>query len=1063
LKKLIVFLTILLFVVSFVLACTRASPEVPVPPSKPPVEPDLPNSDSYRFSDDFEVDISKTDPLIPTHSGTDLEVAYIERVPKYPRYDVDYIINHQFTDDFTPYNLDIATGLKSGQTSQTKRWPAQDELVTFTAHFINRGTNPIDQFNYQWLLDDNSIKSGTYKGPILPGEKAEISVQWSWDKASHRIKFLAPLKDDLTPSNNVLEDYTDALSFFTFIDRSYDQQFAANTTKVAHPTTSSILEWLQLHIKKLNQMFEQAGATTRVRYDLLEIIDDNASLPSQDRLIMYDGSFPNRFEKGNKDLRLGASAYYDQGEDIDYGLLHELGHQLGLIDLYRLDVSKSQNEVNGESRRAIFGLMDGVSHFISEHSALALNSWQGKRRGYFGQYLYDIPVQNQIKFLEANGNPLTKAKVTVYQKVETEGIGERIPNIPKFQGMTDDNGVYVLPNVPVDDSLFTPTETGNKLRPNPFGYISNHGENGVFLLKIEKCEFTDYKWIDITKFNIAYWKGETKNATYQIKIRLSSQIETKPPPELTEKNAENWAAEASDGLLTTVKDDYTFKQVGEASIKLVTESGGDVCIRYPALTMAEWDLTNKDYLTIWFYSENHNIGFQNSSPWISLGNQKTGGYFQYQTDWDILNDSQGKWCSYKIPLTGDELWRRTKVGEVSLDEINYIEIHADTWDYGFTLWIDGLSFIDFSTVIEPIYKTHCIITASAGPGGTITPSCDVVVNYDSDQTFTITPYTGYHIKEVLVDSSSVGAVPSYTFTNITSNHTIEATFEPLTFTIKATASVGGTILPSDTISVNYGDSKTFTITPNIGYHIKDVKVDGSSVGAVLTHTFTNVTSDHTIEATFEINTYTIQASAGLGGSISPSGIITVNYGDSKTFQIIPDQDYGIKDIIVDGISVGAVSSYIFTNITSNHTIEAIFEEEKKETVIVLQISNKIYTVNGISNTLDSPPVIKNSRTLLPIRAIIESLGGTVGWDATERKVTVLLGSTTLELWIGKSVARVNGKDTPIDSTNSKVVPEIINSRTMLPLRFVTENLDCTVKWDPDTQIITITYLGGQTK
>jgi len=107
--------------------------------------------------------------------------------------------------------------------------------------------------------------------------------------------------------------------------------------------------------------------------------------------------------------------------------------------------------------------------------------------------------------------------------------------------------------------------------------------------------------------------------------------------------------------------------------------------------------------------------------------------------------------------------------------------------------------------------------------------------------------------------------------------------------------------------------------------------------------------------------------------------------------------------------------------------------------------------------LDSPPIIKNNRTLLPIRAVVEALGGTVEWDATERKVTVSLNYKIIELWIGKSVAKVNDIDTPIDLDNSKVVPEIINSRTMLPLRFVTENLGAKVDWDGSTQTITITY------
>lgn len=142
---------------------------------------------------------------------------------------------------------------------------------------------------------------------------------------------------------------------------------------------------------------------------------------------------------------------------------------------------------------------------------------------------------------------------------------------------------------------------------------------------------------------------------------------------------------------------------------------------------------------------------------------------------------------------------------------------------------------------------------------------------------------------------------------------------------------------------------------------------------------------------------------------------------------------------------------------SNHAIRATFEEEKKQTVIVLQIGKSLFPVNSTSRTLDPPPVIKNGRTPVPIRAIIEALGGTVGWDGAARKATVTLGSATIELWISKNAARVNGVNTPIDATNAKVVPEIISSRTMLPLRFVSENLGCSVVWADATKTITITY------
>jgi hypothetical protein len=94
---------------------------------------------------------------------------------------------------------------------------------------------------------------------------------------------------------------------------------------------------------------------------------------------------------------------------------------------------------------------------------------------------------------------------------------------------------------------------------------------------------------------------------------------------------------------------------------------------------------------------------------------------------------------------------------------------------------------------------------------------------------------------------------------------------------------------------------------------------------------------------------------------------------------------------------------------------------------------------------------------MSIRAIIEALGGAVTWDTTAKKATVTLGSTSLELWIGNGSATVNGVATPIDSTNAKVVPEIISGRAMLPLRFVSESLGCSVVWADATKTITITY------
>ncbi|HQQ13020.1 MAG TPA: hypothetical protein PK855_07650, partial [Bacteroidales bacterium] len=71
--------------------------------------------------------------------------------------------------------------------------------------------------------------------------------------------------------------------------------------------------------------------------------------------------------------------------------------------------------------------------------------------------------------------------------------------------------------------------------------------------------------------------------------------------------------------------------------------------------------------------------------------------------------------------------------------------------------------------------------------------------------------------------------------------------------------------------------------------------------------------------------YTITASAGPNGSISPSGNVSVTEGGNKTFYIYPSYGYSIQDVVVDGISQGALTSYTFTNVVTNHTIQATFQ------------------------------------------------------------------------------------------------------------------------------------------
>ncbi len=232
---------------------------------------------------------------------------------------------------------------------------------------------------------------------------------------------------------------------------------------------------------------------------------------------------------------------------------------------------------------------------------------------------------------------------------------------------------------------------------------------------------------------------------------------------------------------------------------------------------------------------------------------------------------------------------------------------------------EEVSFIAASP--EPATYT---ITAAVGGHGSISPDGTVVVNKDSDQTFTFIPDTGFHVVDVKVDGLSKGALSVYTFSQVTGNHTIDASFAIDTYIISAVAGSNGSLSPAGNISVECGANQTFFFTPDVGCHVANVIVDGVAKGAIPSHTFQAVTGNHTIKANFAVNSYQISASAGTNGSISPSGIISVDKGTSKSYTITPANGHHVINVLVDGMSMGAINTYTFDKITANHTINATF-------------------------------------------------------------------------------------------------------------------------------------------
>lgn len=239
------------------------------------------------------------------------------------------------------------------------------------------------------------------------------------------------------------------------------------------------------------------------------------------------------------------------------------------------------------------------------------------------------------------------------------------------------------------------------------------------------------------------------------------------------------------------------------------------------------------------------------------------------------------------------------------------------------------------------------ITASAGEGGMISPNGEIAVEYNTDKSFTITPNDGYNIKDVIVDDVSQGAITSYTFRYVRSAHTIRSEFEKKTNVISASVSAGGkvetsgpagkqTVTGSADIPVPYGETQSFSILPDAGYSVASVTVDGVNKGTIPSYTFSSVKEPHSISVEFVKQTNIIKASVGAGGkmetttpsgkqTISASANISVPYGDSQTFTIQPDPDHSISNVVVDGVSKGAIMSYTFSGVKEAHTISVTFE------------------------------------------------------------------------------------------------------------------------------------------
>lgn len=223
------------------------------------------------------------------------------------------------------------------------------------------------------------------------------------------------------------------------------------------------------------------------------------------------------------------------------------------------------------------------------------------------------------------------------------------------------------------------------------------------------------------------------------------------------------------------------------------------------------------------------------------------------------------------------------------------------------------------------------ITVNQVENGIISPST-ITVEHGSNHTFTITPNADYYTTEVIVDGVNVGVVPSYTFVNIGAPHSLTAKFSKMIpkFNVVLPSVIGAIVKPVDgyTSPVSLGGEFKFTVTLESNYDNSTPMVKANNEELIANgnvYTISNINIDKIVTVeNVKINTYKITVIQPENGNITPS-TIDIAHGENQIFTIIPNVDYEVKDVIIDGKSCGAILSYTFTNVTETHTITALVE------------------------------------------------------------------------------------------------------------------------------------------
>ncbi|NTW87044.1 MAG: hypothetical protein HGB30_12870, partial [Holophagaceae bacterium] len=253
--------------------------------------------------------------------------------------------------------------------------------------------------------------------------------------------------------------------------------------------------------------------------------------------------------------------------------------------------------------------------------------------------------------------------------------------------------------------------------------------------------------------------------------------------------------------------------------------------------------------------------------------------------------------------------------------------------YHFTTWSDGVATASRTdaavTGAISVTGSFAINTFTIQPSvvgsGQAYPAGTQVVAFDSERTFIFVPGAGKRVGNVLVDGVSLGPVTSYTFTSVRANHVIAVVFDEVgRFTVVGNPAPLGSIAPGQTFA-NAGDCLSVYITPDRGFHVTDVQINGSSVGAVTEYRIPSIKENVMVTATFAADEFKVTTTAIGNGEISPAFVQGLSSGADLTIHFLPAEGFVVQDVQLDGRSIGAVSSYTLRNVQTDCTVVVRFK------------------------------------------------------------------------------------------------------------------------------------------